>query len=86
LYVLKTSSAREREYLGMISKFLPLMESISASMDNVNVSMLNISARLENIEGSQLAFMPRAECKILDSIGAKVGAIDQKREEGGISD
>jgi hypothetical protein len=65
LFVLKTSNTREKNYLDMIAKFLPLIENISNSMDSVNANMGMISNRLENIENGQTVFMTRNECKIL---------------------
>jgi hypothetical protein len=67
LFVMKTSADREQNYLGMITKFLPLIEGISNSIDNINANMTSIGTRLGSMETHQLDFMPRAECRILDA-------------------
>lgn len=66
LFVMKTSAEREQNYLGMITKFLPLIEGISNSIDAINAGMIGIGTRLGNMETHQAGFMPRAECKLLD--------------------
>ena len=43
LYVMKTSSKREAELMAIIIRVLPVMESMSTSMTNINL-------RLESIE------------------------------------
>jgi hypothetical protein len=47
LFVMKTSARREQELLQIITKVLPVMESMSTSMTNINT-------RLEHIEDNQL--------------------------------
>jgi len=51
----------------VITKFLPLIEGISNSIDNINANMMNIGTRLGSMETRQTDFMPRAECRILDA-------------------
>ena len=65
LFVMKSSAEREQNYLGMITKFLPLIEGISNSIDNINTNMMNIGTRLGSMEAHQTDFMPCAECRIL---------------------
>ena len=36
IYVLKTSAAREKNYLDLITKFLPMMEGISNGIESIN--------------------------------------------------
>ncbi len=67
-FVMKSSARREEELMKIISRVLPLMESISSGMDTFNLSMTSVANRLEKIEEGQIVFMTKNECKILDSM------------------
>jgi hypothetical protein len=62
MFVMQSSTRRERELLQIIMKVTPLMESMSTAMDGINAAMSQIGDRLKNIEDTQMGFMPRAEC------------------------
>ncbi len=62
--VMKNSTVRESKYIEVITKFAPLMESISNSMDVFKISMESINHRLENIESAQLAMTQREKLKV----------------------
>jgi hypothetical protein len=64
LYVMKTSARREHELLQVIMKVLPVMESMSTSMTNINL-------RLESIEDN-MGIKVKAPRKRSETVPRKV--------------
>lgn len=54
LFVMKSSARREEELLKIITKVLPLMECLSAGLENVTAGIVAVNLRLESIEDNQL--------------------------------
>ena len=61
-FVMRTSARREQELMNIITKVLPLMESLSAGLENVTTGLANavaginaVNTSLESIEDNPLS-------------------------------